>query len=117
MKLHGPLKNRRCTDFLFTVLFLAFAGACGYVVVQGTTNGDPNKLLSPVDYDGKLCGVDYPNHPFLYFLVQLANPTAFSDGEIEYKALCISSCPPLNTTEPIDCKLINGLVEADCSHR
>jgi choline transporter-like protein 2/4/5 len=106
------MKNRRCTDFLFTILFLAFAGACGWVAIQGFNNGDPQKLLSGVDYDGKLCGVDHPNHPFLYFLVRL--DAISTDATINLKAVCISECPEKNTTEPIDCALITEITAESC---
>ena len=82
------MKNRRCTDCIFTILFLCFVGACGYVCNEGFANGKPLELLSPVDYDGKLCGVDHPNHPFLYFLVR---PDKIGPGaEIFLRAICVS---------------------------
>jgi hypothetical protein len=109
------MKNRRCTDLLFTILFLAFAGVCGYVCMEGFSNGDPTKLLSPVDYDGKLCGVDHPNHPYLYFLVNLDKIAP--DASINYKAICVSECPALNTTEPLDCALITEITAANCAAR
>ena len=65
----GPLRNRKCTDCLFLVLFLAFAGAMGYVSMFAYKNGKPEELLSPVDYDGMLCGVNYTDYPSLYYLV------------------------------------------------
>ena len=65
------MKNRRCTDFLFTILFFAFVGFLGWIISLGLNNGKVLDLLSPVDYDGKLCGVDYPDHPYLYFLVTI----------------------------------------------
>jgi len=112
------MKDRRCTDILFTILFLAFVGVYGWVCNQGFTNGDPERLLSPVDFDGKLCGVDYPEHPFLYFLINVDQKTIVTGNvDIEYKAICVSECPATNTTEPIDCKLITELTEASCASR
>jgi len=109
------MKNRRCTDCIFAILFLAFAGACGYVCIEGFTNGNPHELLSPVDYDGMICGVNHTNHPFLYFLVR---PSKMAPGaELDLKAVCVSSCPLLNTTEPIDGALINELTEANFAKR
>lgn len=111
------MKDRRCTDFLFTVLFLAFAVVFGWVCNEGFSKGDPNKLLSPVDFDGKLCGVDHPNHPYLYFIITPDPKTPLPDIDIEYRAICIKECPKLNTTAPIDCSLIAGLEAKTCAER
>ena len=31
------------------------------------TSGNFSKLTTPYDPDGKGCGVDHPDHPFIYF--------------------------------------------------
>ena len=111
------MKDRRCTDFLFTVLFLAFVVVFGWVCNQGFQNGKPLTLLSPVDFDGKLCGVDYPDHPFLYFIITPDKNTPLPDIDIEYRAICIKECPKLNTTAPIDCSLITGLEKKTCDEQ
>ena len=116
MKLQGPMKDRRCTDFIFTILFLLFCGAFGYVCNEGYTKGKPNELLSPVDFDGKLCGVDYPDHPFLYFIVTV-EPNSGVDAKIDFNAVCISKCPQFNTSEPIDCKTVSTVSEKTCASR
>ena len=41
LKLHGPMKNRRCTDCLFTIIFIAFGGLMCWVAAVGYKNGDP----------------------------------------------------------------------------
>ena len=83
--------------------------------IEGFNNGNPNNLLSPVDFDGKLCGVDYPEHPYLYFLVRLEGLP--SNTDFTYRAICLKECPLSNTTEPLDCKLITELNAANCAAR
>jgi solute carrier family 44 (choline transporter-like protein), member 2/4/5 len=74
LRLRGPLKDRKCTDLLFTLLFLAFAGVMVWIGEYGMKNGETWKLTNPVDQDGKLCGHDYPDHPYAYFVIQWDNP-------------------------------------------
>jgi len=69
---NGPLSNRRCSDCLFTILFLAFLGLVGYIMIEAVENGDPQKLINPVDYDGKLCGIDNKDYDYLYYIVQVS---------------------------------------------
>ena len=40
----------------------------GVCTVFGYTHGDPNKLVSPIDGDGKICGVTdgYQDYPYLF---------------------------------------------------
>ena len=35
---NGPLANRRCTDLLFSVIFMAFIGLLGYVTTEAFKN-------------------------------------------------------------------------------
>ena len=65
----GPLKDRKCTDCLFLILFLAFSGAMAYISFFAYKNGKPMELLSPVDGDGMLCGVNHTDYPSLYYVV------------------------------------------------
>ena len=71
LRLQGPLRTRKCTDFLFTLIFLGFMGVMGWVLDMALVNGKPEVLLSPVDQDRKLCGVDYPDFPYLLYVVQV----------------------------------------------
>jgi solute carrier family 44 protein 1 (choline transporter-like protein)/choline transporter-like protein 2/4/5 len=66
---NGPLNNRKCTDVLFLLMFLAFTGLNLYVTKEATKNSDIDRLLSPVDGSHKLCGVDYKDYGFLYYAV------------------------------------------------
>lgn len=80
----GPLKSRGCSDFLFTIIFLAFVGIMGYITYFALIKGDPDQLVNGVDSDGNICGQDESvlNYPYLYYMVQAKvtnkNPTAQS---------------------------------------
>ena len=92
----GPLENRRCTDILCCLIFLAFLIAwviCGF---YGFSNGNPALLTHPFDMANNQCGLSGTNassYPYLYF------PFPFP-GEIDYR-LCLKNCPSTgdNTTE------------------
>lgn len=71
LRLKGPLKNRKCTDVLFVIIFFAFCGLMGWGGYNGMKNGHIESLVNPVDEDGKLCGYDYPDYHFAYYLIQL----------------------------------------------
>ena len=94
LRKHGPLRTRKCTDCLFLIIFLAFLGAMVWCTMYGVSNGKPDELLSPVDEDSKLCGVTYPDYPYLYYLVKIDSTTpTFSTH-----AMCLSSCPTEETS-------------------
>jgi len=54
----GPIKKRHCTDVLFMILFFAHLGV--YLAVAGLSyaKGDPMRLFSGEDFEGKLCGYE-----------------------------------------------------------
>jgi len=87
---NGPLEDRSCTDVLFCLIFLAFLVGFGIVSVIGFKNGQPQRLLAPLDADGKFCGLDkgYENYPYLYLAIDPMNV-----GDIFSTAVCVSSCP------------------------
>ena len=49
---HGPAANRRCSDLLFLLIFLAFVGAVSYVMYLSFKEGKPEQLLNGVDGGG-----------------------------------------------------------------
>ena len=54
---NGPVENRKCTDVLCCLIFLAFIIAwfiCGF---YGFSNGDPTLLTYPYDSDDNQCGL------------------------------------------------------------
>mmetsp|Transcript_80354 Transcript_80354/g.260323 ORF Transcript_80354/g.260323 Transcript_80354/m.260323 type:complete len:934 (-) Transcript_80354:238-3039(-) len=54
----GPLENRRCTDFIWIIVFVAHWVCFVGVTILGLTDGNPQKLYSPRDYRGDYCGVE-----------------------------------------------------------
>jgi len=79
--------QRKCTDVLFWILFVASIGAYGWTCVYGWKNGKPKDLFTPVDGDGKFCGFDAnAEYPFLYYVVDPSD-------KMNPKAVCVKSCP------------------------
>jgi hypothetical protein len=79
--------DRKCTDLLFWLLFVASIGVYGFTVHYGYANGKPNELFKPADGDGKLCGQDSnKDFPNLYYLLA-------ADDPLHPKAVCVKECP------------------------
>jgi hypothetical protein len=108
----GPLEDRSCTDILFCLFFLAFLVGFGIVSVFGYNNGQPDRLLAPLDADGRFCGIDakVKSHPYLYLVLDPLQTSSI--GDIFETAVCVSSCP-MNNTVNIDCVTTN--VTTDCN--
>jgi len=49
------------------IIFLALTVTMLAIGVYAWTNGNFKKLTTAYDPDGKGCGVDYPNFPYIYF--------------------------------------------------
>ena len=79
------VQRRSCTDsiclFIFFLLTIAILGVGTYSWIYGNFK----KLTHPYDPDGKGCGVDYPDYPYIYF----ASPHADS----LWVTVCVSACP------------------------
>ncbi len=77
----GPLEDRSCTDILFCVIFLAFLGGFGIVSLFGYQNGRPDRLLAPLDADGRFCGIDndVKDYNYLYLVLDPLESTSISD--------------------------------------
>jgi choline transporter-like protein 2/4/5 len=96
----GPLTNRRCTDCLCLIIFLAAIGAGCYVGYFAAVNGDPELLVAPIDSDGNFCGksVGYENYPLLYY--QNIDQLVWFPFSV-----CVASCPQaLPVLIPVVCK-------------
>ena len=81
IKNKGPLTNRRCTDMLFAIFFLAFCGVMIWIGIFAKENGNPQELITPVDEDGKLCGMDYPDYPYVYYLIEPKVPQSLQANQ------------------------------------
>lgn len=59
----------------------------------GYSKGDPIKLITPIDSDGRFCGQDeaVKDYPFLFY-----PPDSYT------KTLCVKACPT-SKTEVVDC--------------
>jgi solute carrier family 44 protein 1 (choline transporter-like protein) len=102
---NGPLVNRKCTDFLFWAIFVAALVFYGISVRYGYANGKPKQLFTPVDGDGKFCGLDENvDYPYLYYIITAA--------EMKLpKAVCVKACPAEIIT-PIECKTTSRMKDA-----
>ena len=95
-------KNRRCTDVLCCLVFMAFIVGMGWAVIYGYVNGNPGKLVAPIDGDGSICGYDpgYEDYPYLYLdnIVTAAGDAhnAFSYG------VCVKDCPD-SADDAVEC--------------
>ena len=63
----SPVANRGCTDILCCLVFVLYM--VGMVVVAGIAfkEGAPKRLMYPTDSNGKICGVEILNKPYLHF--------------------------------------------------
>ena len=89
----GPFKERRMTDMLCCIFFLAFLTGMGFCTVFGYSNGKPGKLIAPIDGDKNICGVDagYEDLPNLFIgdiHSAVENPT-----DIFEFGVCVEKCP------------------------
>lgn len=97
----GPQTERRCTDCLFMLIFLAFLGGMGYMTTLGYIDGNADIMLAPImptpgtpnGLPGLICGhsVGVENLKRLY-VPDLE--TAISPITNFFKAgQCVEACP------------------------
>ena len=88
----GPLTNRRCTDILCLLIFIVACGVGGYIGVYCLENGDPDRIMAPMDADGHFCGRDpgYEEYPYVYYSY-LQSPLFIWTPW----AVCVNECPEL----------------------
>ena len=105
-------KSRRCTDVLCCLVFLAFIVGMFYFTIYGYINGNPGKLIAPIDGEDNICGYDpgYEDYPYLYIddiSTAANNPTkVFSYG------VCVKKCPE-QSDDAIDC--VTTEIESACT--
>uniref|UniRef100_A0A4Y0AQQ0 Choline transporter-like protein n=1 Tax=Anopheles funestus TaxID=62324 RepID=A0A4Y0AQQ0_ANOFN len=92
----GPLSKRSCTDLPCLFLFVTFLCAWGYVAHYAVQHGDLNRLLVPIDSDGRKCGVDSEvrDEPYLVFF----NITECAKIDVPISGcsttqVCVKQCP------------------------
>jgi len=79
----GPTDKRHCTDIAFIFLIIAMWVCMTGVGGDAIHKGRPQRLIAPMDSDGKLCGYtdSVKNLPNIYFV----NPSM--------SGKCVASCP------------------------
>jgi hypothetical protein len=50
------------------IIFLAVTGVMLGLGIYAWTDGNFKRLTTAYDPDGKGCGLDYPNFPYIYFV-------------------------------------------------
>lgn len=65
----GMAMQRSTTDCFMCLAFLVFIAGMVGVASYGFANGDPEKIITPLDADGNQCGLDdYADYPYLYIV-------------------------------------------------
>eukprot|EP00667_Euglena_gracilis_P024414 EG_transcript_28083 len=87
----GCKENRRCTDLLFLLFYLAFLGGWVFIAYLGYRAGDPYRLLYGTDSLGNLCsrpGAKVPSDALLAVLNNNSNTSAWlGDSWAERKTI------------------------------
>ena len=95
-------EKRRCTDLLCCFVFVAFLVGMGISTIWGYANGNPGKLIAPIDGDGMICGYSegYGDYEKLYIdgIVAASN----DPSNIFTWGVCVKSCPG-SATDTIEC--------------
>jgi len=102
-------KTRHMTDVPCLLLFLVYWCAMFWVADLGLREGDPNRLLYAVDYQGNTCGRwNYTGQPLIYYpelekdmvrfaMLVAADPTKAKLSNFESAGKCVSECPRKGT--------------------
>lgn len=87
----GMVREGRClTDILCLAIFWAYIGAMIYATMYGYKNGEPHKLVAPIDAGLNVCGFgDMAEYPRMIFTD--LDPTLLLG--ILKTGVCIKECP------------------------
>ncbi|KDR18085.1 CTL-like protein 2, partial [Zootermopsis nevadensis] len=95
----GPLHKRSCTDVICLLLFIFFIAAWIAVGTYAFMHGDPARLLTPTDSEGRRCGLDVEvrNKPSLFYfdLTKCAVQNSIING-CPTPQVCVEKCPTIN---------------------
>lgn len=95
-------KSRRCTDMLCCIIFAAFLVGMIWATIYGYVNGNPGKLIAPIDGDKMICGYSpgYEDYPKLYIgdIVEAAGDS----GNVFQYGVCVTDCPE-TADDSVDC--------------
>ncbi|XP_047535659.1 choline transporter-like 2 isoform X3 [Vanessa atalanta] len=93
---NGPTHNRSCTDIVWLITFILFLGGWGYVGYYSMTRGNVEKLLAPIDSNGRRCGLDsgLEDKKYLLFfnIAKCLAPGTPITG-CPTTQVCVSQCP------------------------
>lgn len=94
----GPVDRRSCTDVLCLLLFILFIAAQVIVCGFAFANGDPRRLIAPVDSAGRMCGYGSMSarpHLFLFDLAACGrlSPAVLTGQGCPTPKVCLASCP------------------------
>ncbi|XP_072935084.1 choline transporter-like 2 isoform X2 [Epargyreus clarus] len=107
---NGPIHNRSCTDVVFLILFIAFLGVWGYVGYYSMQHGSIEKLLAPIDSNGRRCGIDsgLENKKNLLFfnIAKCVAPDSVLMG-CRTPQVCVEKCP--DETKMLKAELDRGV--------
>lgn len=95
----GPTDDRRCTDLLCCILYLAFWAGLIVIAVVAFTRGNPDYIIYPFDSTGSQCGISpgYQNFKYVYF------------NQFDTKQFCcIDSCPTISNFTNSNCRWGNA---------
>ena len=105
----GPFNERKCTDALCCIIFLAFLTGMGFCTSYGYAAGNPNKLIAPIDGDRFICGVSpgYEDYPYL-FIGDIHSAVENPTNMFEF-GICVDECPETReeTMAGLNCKTTN----------
>ncbi|CAH2100196.1 unnamed protein product [Euphydryas editha] len=93
---NGPIHNRSCTDIVWLIVFILFLGGWAYVGYFSMTRGNVEKLLAPIDSNGRRCGLDsgLEDKKYLLFfnIAKCLAPGTPITG-CPTTQVCVSQCP------------------------
>jgi hypothetical protein len=88
----GALKERRCTDVLWLVLFLIYLLFMWWMVAIGYSEGNPELIRAPIQADGQICGFgSLKKYPKLY-VPDLKSALKVPPFYFDY-SVCVTKCP------------------------
>ena len=98
-------KPRRCTDIICCLIFSAVVVGMFICTFYGYINGEPWKLIAPIDGDGNICGwtAGYEDYSHLYIgdITTAADPSNIYN--IFNYGVCAKECPHTKTAA-VECK-------------
>ena len=99
--------QRRCTDILCLLIFLAFWGGIIFLAYLSATVGDPYEVLYGADYLGNRCGVGaMKDKKYVYFpradkdIIAQAAIASTMPWRVRFYGLCLERCPPVASPSP-----------------